>query len=245
MRRFWQSIAGASGLVLALASTLATSQDQVLRAALTGLLEYATAHPGLAAMLYVVFAASGMLTPFPSALIVMLIGGFLFGPIAGGMLSAAGATLSAGVVYRLGRSLFAASARKILGKRLLTAEKAMASHPLRYLLMLRLLPIVPAWIANLVPVLFRLPLRTVMFATFVGILPMCVVSGSLGSSLRSLDEIGDQVPQVLLSRWYLLALLFSLVLLVFLSSTARRRIRASPSIRTGAHFGRNLARQSE
>ena len=67
------------------------------------------AHPWLSPGIFLFCAMLGTLTPFPGGLLVMLTGGFLFGSIGGGLLSAAGVVCSACLVCLAGRRLFASA----------------------------------------------------------------------------------------------------------------------------------------
>jgi len=60
-----------------------------------------------------------------------------------------------------------------------------------YLLVLRLVPIFPFWLVNLVPALVGVRLPTYVLATFLGILPGTFVYASLGNGLGSLVEEPD------------------------------------------------------
>ena len=228
MQRVRPSIAiGASSLVLVLtgALMLAFGGDALpgkLSAAQAAVLQFVQMHPGLAAGFYVAFVASGTLTPFPSAIVVMLLGGYLFGAVAGGILSAAGATLSAAAIHLLGRAIFSRWVTTLLAARFAAAEEAMRSNALRYLLAIRLLPGMPAWIANLIPVPFPVPLSTLLLATFLGILPICMITANVGSSLASLEEINSRSAHELLLRPDLLVPLIALFLLAVLPIAARR-----------------------
>jgi uncharacterized membrane protein YdjX (TVP38/TMEM64 family) len=58
-------------------------------------------------------------------------------------------------------------------------------------LVLRLVPIFPFWLVNLVPALVGVRLPTYVLATFLGIVPGTFVYASLGNGLGSLVEEPD------------------------------------------------------
>lgn len=187
-------------------------------------------HPTAAAAAYVIFVTAGTLTPVPSAILVMLLGGYLFGTLAGGLLSAAGATLSAGLVHLVGRALLSGLVTRLMADRLVTMQQAMRSNALGYLLAIRLLPGMPAWIANLAPVPFPVPLSTVLVATFAGILPICVLTANVGSGLASLAEIADRSATYVLRQPQLLLPLVALFLLAVVPIAVRKWRPASPGL---------------
>jgi uncharacterized membrane protein YdjX (TVP38/TMEM64 family) len=200
-----------------------------LQAVQGALVEWVEGHPLAGGIGYVLFAATGMVTPLPSAVFVMLVGGFLFGTVGGGLLAATGASLSAAVVYLSGRALFAGLAEKLLANRLREFRYAIAENAFSCLLALRLLPGMPAWLSNLVPVPLAIPARTVVAATFIGILPMCLLVGAVGSGLATLAAVGNQPSTDLLLRPALLAPLLGLFVLAVVPLARKRRSRKSPS----------------
>jgi len=66
-------------------------------------------------------------------------------------------------------------------------------HQLWYLLLiLRIIPITPNWLLNLLAPVFGIPLWTFMYTTFLGLMPynyICCQSGETLSSINSLEEI--------------------------------------------------------
>jgi hypothetical protein len=71
----------------------------------------------------------------------------------------------------------------------------------------------PAWLSNLAPVPLAIPARTVVGATFIGILPMCLLVGAVGDGLATLTAVGDQLSADLLLRPALLGPLLGLLVL--------------------------------
>jgi uncharacterized membrane protein YdjX (TVP38/TMEM64 family) len=67
--------------------------------------------------------------------------------------------------------------------------QAFRTHGLSYLLVLRLVPIVPFWLASLVPALLGMRRRTYVLGTFLGNIPANLIYASLGGALGAmLDE---------------------------------------------------------
>jgi len=79
-----------------------------------------------------------------------------------------------------------------------------------WLLFMRLMPVFPFFIVNLVPALTAIKARTFMAATFVGIIPNTLIVTNLGQALGDIESTRDLLtPQTLLalSLFGLLALL--------------------------------------
>jgi uncharacterized membrane protein YdjX (TVP38/TMEM64 family) len=126
----------------------------------------------------------------PGAAILTIAGGFLFGTWVGGLCAVIGATLGATAIFlaaRAGLAGLAHRAGRFVGK----LEAGFRADAFNYLLVLRLVPIFPFWLINLVPALVGVRLPTYMLATFLGIVPGTFVYASLGNGLGSLVEEPD------------------------------------------------------
>jgi uncharacterized membrane protein YdjX (TVP38/TMEM64 family) len=174
------------------------------------LLAYTRANRGTALaaafVAYVVIVALSV----PGATIASLTVGFLFGRWTGTLLIAAAATLGATLVFLAARHLFADAARRRMGPRARRVAEGFERDAVSYLLFLRLVPVFPFWLANLIPAFTPVRTRTYAAATAVGILPGTFVFANLGESLGRIQS-ADQLlsPQVLTA----LALLGLLALL--------------------------------
>jgi uncharacterized membrane protein YdjX (TVP38/TMEM64 family) len=62
---------------------------------------------------------------------------------------------------------------------------------LSYLLALRLIPIFPFWLVNLVPALLGVSLRVFVIGTTLGIIPGSLVYASVGNGLGAIFEAGE------------------------------------------------------
>jgi uncharacterized membrane protein YdjX (TVP38/TMEM64 family) len=143
-------------------------------------------HPLLSPGIFLLCAVLGTLTPFPGGIFIMLIGGVLFGTI-GGALAAAGATISAGLVCFSGRRLFADFIEAVLARRQAGTLEVLRADAFNYLLALRLLPGMPAWLTNLLPVPLPIALPTVLVATSLGILPISLIVATIGEDMAVLS----------------------------------------------------------
>jgi len=155
----------------------------------------------LAAFVYVAVYATLVALSVPGAAILTISGGFLFGTWVGGLCAVIGATLGATAIFlaaRAGLGGLAQRAGRFVGK----LEAGFRADAFNYLLVLRLVPIFPFWLVNLVPALVGVRLPTYMLATFLGIIPGTFVYASLGNGLGSLVEEPDLAiifkPSVLL-----------------------------------------------
>jgi uncharacterized membrane protein YdjX (TVP38/TMEM64 family) len=143
-----------------------------------------------AAVLYI--GVYGMLVALsvPGAAVLTIAGGFLFGTWLGALGAIIGATLGATGIFLAARSGLGGLAQRagpLVGK----LEAGFRADAFNYLLVLRLVPIFPFWLVNLVPALVGVRLLTYVLATFVGIIPGTFVYASLGNGLGSVIEEPD------------------------------------------------------
>ena len=115
-----------------------------------------------------------------------------------------------------------------VGPWLAKLQRGFAENELNYLLFLRLVPLFPFFVVNLVPAFLGVRLRTFVVATFFGIIPGSFVFASVGAGLGSLFDAGrdcslDNVltPQIILALVGLA--LLALVPVVYKRFAARRR----------------------
>jgi uncharacterized membrane protein YdjX (TVP38/TMEM64 family) len=140
-------------------------------------------------------------------------GGFLFGiGLATGMVVVA-ATVGATILFLAARTalgdMLCAKAGPWLGK----LEQGFGANALSYLLVLRLVPLFPFFVVNLVPAFLGVSLRTFVIGTFLGIIPGTFVFASVGAGLGSIFDAGAEcsldnvlTPQVIVALLGLAAL---------------------------------------
>jgi uncharacterized membrane protein YdjX (TVP38/TMEM64 family) len=138
----------------------------------------------LAAFMYIASYAVLVALSVPGAAILTIGGGFLFGTWLGAACAVIGATLGATAIFlaaRAGLGGLAQRAGRLVGK----LEAGFRADAFNYLLVLRLVPIFPFWLVNLVPAVVGVRLLTFILATFLGIIPGTFVYASLGNGLGS------------------------------------------------------------
>ena len=140
--------------------------------------------------LYVVVVAFSL----PGATVMTLTGGFLFATFPGALFNVLAATIGATLIFL--------AARLGLGDRL--ASKMDASEGIAgrikagidenqwsTLFLIRLVPAVPFFVANVLPALFGVPLWRYAITTFLGIIPGAVVYTSVGAGLGAVFAAGE------------------------------------------------------
>ena len=153
---------------------------------------------------------------FPAASVLTIFAGFLFGWLQGGMIVALAATLGACLLFLAAQSAFGDSLRRNVGGAAKAMTEGFEKDAFSYLLFLRLAPIFPFFVINIVPALFKVPLKTYATATLLGILPgtfaYAFLGQGLGSSLDAATKAGtalnvkDLITPQLLTAFIVLAL---------------------------------------
>jgi uncharacterized membrane protein YdjX (TVP38/TMEM64 family) len=160
----------------------------------------------------------------PGAAILSLAAGAIFGTAIGVICVIIAATLGAVLAFLATRYMFRDAVMKRFGSRLEGINKELEDRGFNYLLFLRLVPLFPFFLINLAAGLTRLPLRTFIIGTMLGIIPGGFVYVNAGANLASVDSLsGIASPNVMIS----LSLLGLFVLLPVLYNNIRTR-KCSP-----------------
>lgn len=162
----------------------------------------------VAAFMLIYIVQTGL--SLPGATILSLAAGALFGPWLGTLYVVTAATLGAGLAFFAVRYLFRDGVVKKFGGKLEGINRELERRGLNYLFFLRLVPVFPFFLINLAAGLTRLPLRTFLLGTFVGIIPGSFVYVNAGAGLAAIDTLGDIASPRVLGALALLGL-FALI----------------------------------
>lgn len=139
---------------------------------------------------YIVIVAFSL----PGATIATLTGGFLFGLFPGVLYNVAGATIGAVAVFLAARAGFGADiAARMEGKGGAVArlQQGLRENEWSVLLMMRLVPAVPFFLANLIPAFVGTSVFRFAVTTFFGIMPGAFVYTSVGAGLGEVFARGE------------------------------------------------------
>ena len=206
-------------IVIVLAAVLGAVllRDRLSFAALAenraALLAFRDTHYGQAAAVFVAAYAVMVAFSLPGAAVATLTGGFLFGVFPGVVFNVIAASAGAVAVFLAARAGIGADvaarvqAQGGAGARLMAGLRENAWS---VLLAMRLVPVVPFFVANLIPAFTGIRLWPFAVTTAVGIVPGTLVYTSLGAGLSEVFARGETpdlgvifAPQVL---WPLLGL---------------------------------------
>jgi len=139
---------------------------------------------------YIVIVAFSL----PGAAIATLAGGFLFATFPGALFNVIAATTGATAIFTAARIGFGdkLADKMETGSGLVKKIKdGIDENQWSVLFLIRLVPAVPFFVANLVPALVDVPYRRFVISTFIGIIPGSLVYTSVGAGLGEVFERGE------------------------------------------------------
>lgn len=189
-RSRWRRLAPVVVLALAMAAVFATGLHRELslealvrhRAIVDGFV--AGNGPGAVAVFIAIYIAAAALS-IPGAVILSVTGGLLFGTIVGGAAAVAGATIGGTIIFLVARGAIGEWLTRSAGPHMTSMLAGFRADGFNYLLFLRLVPLFPFWLVNLVAALGGMDVRTFVTATVVGIIPATFAFAYFGAGLDS------------------------------------------------------------
>jgi uncharacterized membrane protein YdjX (TVP38/TMEM64 family) len=182
----------------------------------------------LAALGFIGVYAGATALSIPGGSVLTLLAGFLFGPLWGTVYAVLGATLGATGVFLAARTALGDVLRRRAGPFLRKFEEGFRRDAFYYLLFLRLVPLFPFWLVNLVPAFLGVTLATFVPATFLGIIPATAVFAGLGDGLGAVIDAGGKPDLGIALEPRVLLPLLALGVLA-LVPVAVRRFRRGPA----------------
>ncbi len=129
--------------------------------------------------LYIATVALGI----PGAAILSTSAGVVFGAVGGGLAAMTGAVIGATMAFAIARSALGDFMMARAGPRAARLTEGFRRGAFNYLLFLRLVPLFPFWLVNLVPALCGVRLAPFVAATVLGISPVTFAFALFGAGL--------------------------------------------------------------
>jgi uncharacterized membrane protein YdjX (TVP38/TMEM64 family) len=133
------------------------------------------------AAIYVIVVALSL----PGGALLTICGGAIFGGLAAGIAALIGATIGATIIFLIAKSALGGWLVRRAGARAEAVAAGFRADAFNYLLFLRLVPLFPFCLVNLVPALCGVRLRTFVLATALGIIPGTFAFAFFGAGLGS------------------------------------------------------------
>lgn len=184
-------------------------------------------------LLYVAVAALSL----PGAAVMTLAAGALFGLVWGSVLVSFASSIGALLAFLVARYLLRDPIEARFSARLTAINEGVNRDGAFYLFTLRLVPIIPFFLINLLLGLTRMPARTFYWVSQVGMLAGTLVYVNAGTRLAQIEQPADILSVSLLASFALLAV-FPWIARIALRVIERRRVYAR--WQRPARFDRNL-----
>ncbi|MDG2242291.1 MAG: TVP38/TMEM64 family protein [Rhodospirillaceae bacterium] len=163
----------------------------------------------------------------PGAVWLSISGGFVFSAGLGTVYIVVAATIGATFVFLLARYVLGDLLRSKAGGAIERMRFGFQQDAFSYMLVLRLVPLFPFFIVNLVPAFLSVPLRIYVAGTALGIIPGAFVFALVGSGLGTVFDAGGNVdPGAVLFRPEVIGSLVGLAVLALIP-VAYKRLRTS------------------
>jgi pyruvate/2-oxoglutarate dehydrogenase complex dihydrolipoamide dehydrogenase (E3) component/uncharacterized membrane protein YdjX (TVP38/TMEM64 family) len=198
---------------------------QALKARQHDLDAFRQAYPvWLAAGFFLVYVAITALS-LPAATLLTLGAGAVFGLLEGTVLVSFASSIGATLSFLASRFVFRNTVQRRFGKRLRAINEGIEREGALYLFTLRLVPVIPFFVVNLLMGLTGLKVRTFYWVSQVGMLAATVVFVNAGTQLASLDSVSGILSPRMIGSFVLLGV-FPLLARWIVARVIARRVYA-------------------
>lgn len=142
----------------------------------------------------------------PGASILSLLAGAIFGLLLGSVLVIFGATIGATIAFWLARYLLGNSIQEKYADKLKTINEGVKKDGAFYLLTLRLIPIFPFFVINVLMGLTPMRTITYVLTSFFGMLAGTIIYVNVGTQLASLESVSGILTPKIWGAFILLAI---------------------------------------
>ncbi len=155
------------------------------------LLGYVTDKPFISILVFMGAYIACVALSLPIATLLTLLGGFLFGPWIGTLVIVTSATMGATILFLVAKTSFGEALRQKAGPLYDKVSNNMKDNAVGYMLFMRLVPLFPFFLVNIVPAIFNVRILPFVVTTFIGIIPGSFVYANFGRELGSINSVSD------------------------------------------------------
>ena len=164
--------------VLVVASIFAPGE---LKANLLEIQQFVSAHKQWSVLIFFGFYLLSLLMVFFPIAVLTLLGGFLFGPVLGGICNLLGSLLCAVLAFLSSRYFMSAWVAERAGVKLNLVIEGVTREGWRFVALIRLIPVLPFHLLNAALGLTRIRLGEYTLATFIFMMPVKLTYTYIGS----------------------------------------------------------------
>jgi len=147
---------------------------------------YIDSSPLLSGWLYALIFFILTLSALPVTLVMITIGGFLFGTILASVYALVALLASSLCVFKLSKKMFGHYIQEKYSHELKKFNNNFKQYGFYYLILVRTIPVIPFFVINLVAGFTHIDTKTFVLSTAVGALPTILLCSYLGSQCSSL-----------------------------------------------------------
>ncbi len=194
--RLWRFLPFAIIVLVSAAAIAAGWYEHISPAALlqrrSAIDAFVSHHRWAALAAFAVIYALVVALSLPGGALLTICGGIIFGGLAGGFAALVGATVGGTAIFLVAKSALGEWLIRRAGGRVEQLAAGFRADAFNYLLFLRLVPVFPFWLVNLVPALCGVRLATFVAATVIGIVPATFAFAFFGAGL--VRAVAGQAP---------------------------------------------------
>jgi len=142
----------------------------------------------------------------PGAAIMTLVAGALFGVVVGTIIVSFASTMGATLAFLSARFVLREWVQGKFGERLRAIDEGLEKDGAFYLFTLRLIPVFPFFVINLLMGLTRLKTRTFFWVSQLGMLPATIVFVNAGTQISRIESTSGLLSPALIASFVALAL---------------------------------------
>ena len=210
-----------------------------LKASQAGFVQLHAQQPFTVAAVYFVVYVLATALSFPGAVIITLAGGAIFGLGWGLLLVSFASTFGATLAFLASRFALREWVEARFGQRLADMHAGVDKDGAFYLFTLRLIPVVPFFLINLLMGLSRMKTWTYYWVSQLGMLAGTAVYVNAGTQLAQLDSVQGILSPALLGSFVLLGI-FPLIARRIVAAVQKRKVYARWADQKPKTFDRNL-----
>ena len=179
----------------------------------------------LSIILFVFFYFLLIVCNFPSASILTLIGGFLFGTWIGGLSVIIGGTLGAYLVFLASKFFFLEFINKKILNKYPYIKNYFYKNDVELMLLIRLIPITPFFVQNLILAGLGAKNSKFLITTFIGLSPWAFIYASVGQGLDEIFLNNQEFNLSFIAKPEYLIPIFFIILLIILIMFFKKKFK--------------------
>jgi pyruvate/2-oxoglutarate dehydrogenase complex dihydrolipoamide dehydrogenase (E3) component/uncharacterized membrane protein YdjX (TVP38/TMEM64 family) len=210
---------------------------QAIKSQQAAIADFNARQPWLSVSIYFLVYVLVTAASFPGAALLTLLGGAIYGVFWGTIIVSFASTIGATLAFLISRFLLRDWVAQRFGQRLATINQGVQREGGFYLFTLRLVPVFPFFLINLLLGLTGMKVRTFYWVSQLGMLAGTVVYVNAGTQLGKLESLSGILSPALLGSFVLLGI-FPLIARKLVDIVKANKVYAG--WQKPAHFDRNI-----